>query len=147
MCGPGVFTVPLPHSVAIMRASEMGFELAHEEAAQLQLDLAGAQPHRRDGGAVAHHQADANYSYETISERCTIDGIYVACLRCNETGAFSWSWHKEGNRPRVGFATEQEALADAALRCPYCGGELADYPRRDGRTTFNGCWKCDDGSA
>ena len=115
---------------------EMGFELAHEEAAQLQLDLAGAHPHRRDGGAVAHHQADANYSYETISERCTIDGIYVSCLRCNETGAFSWSWHKEGNRPRAGFATEQEALADAALRCPYCGGELADYPRRDGRTTF-----------
>ena len=35
MCGSGVFTVPLPHSVAIMRDSEMGFELAHEEAAQL----------------------------------------------------------------------------------------------------------------
>ena len=125
----------------------MGFELPYEEAAQLQLDLAGGQPHRRDGGAVAHHQPDANYSYETISERCTIDGIYVSCLRCHETGAFSWSWHKEGNRLRAGFATEQEALADAALRCPYCGGEQADYQRRDGSTAFNGCWKCDDDSA
>ena len=61
----------------------MGCELPHEEAAQLQLGLDGAQPHWRGGGAVAYHQPDANYSYETTSERCTIDGTHVTCLRCH----------------------------------------------------------------
>ena len=125
----------------------MGFELAHEEAAQLLLDLEDEQPAPPGTGPQPAADLGISATYETVSERWTEDGICLSCLRCSERGEFSWSWHKEGNRPRAGFATEQEALADAALRCPYCGGELADYPRRDGRTTFNGCWKCDDGSA
>ena len=120
----------------------MGFELAHEAAAQLLLDLEVEQP---AGTGPRRPESDLAATYETVSERWTEDGICVACLR-SEPGGFSWSWRKEGSRPRAGYATEHEALADARLRCPYCGGEQADYPRRDGSTAYNGCWKCDDDS-
>ena len=70
-----------------------------------------------------------------------------ACRACAAASGASCPSHGTRRAIGRGSASLPSRRRSQTLRCPYCGGELADYPRRDGRTGFNGCWKCDDDSA
>ena len=66
------------------------------------------------------------------------DGIYVSCLRCKEAGGILLVV-AQGGRPAAGGlryrsgGTRGGQAALPVLRTAYCGGELADYPRRNGQ--------------
>ena len=53
----------------------MGFELAHEEAAQLLLDLEAEQPAPPGTGPQTAAESGIPATYEAVSERWTEDGI------------------------------------------------------------------------